>query len=214
MSGVPSDAPLSLHEAIHTLRAMRRLRPDPVPEAELRYLVEAATRAPSGENRQGWRFVVVTDPEQRRRLGEVYRGLGERFIRDGALAGGRLDPETERVYRHAMVLVEQLGRAPALVVACAEGPPPADPAGAATWWGSIFPAVQNLLLAARARGLGATLTTLHRAAEDEVRAILAIPPGVEAVALVPVGYPEGRFGPPRRRPAAEVTFWDRWGERR
>jgi nitroreductase len=114
-----------------------------------------------------------------------------------------------------MTLVEALGRAPALVVACMEGPPPRDPAGAATWWGSIFPAVQNLLLAARARGLGATLTTLHRAAEDEVKSILEVPAGVETVALIPVGYPEGRgFGPPRRRPADEVTFWDRWGARR
>lgn len=211
----PPDAPLSLHDAIHTLRAVRRLRPDPVPEAELRYLVEAATRAPSGENRQTWRFVVVTDATTRARLGEVYRGLGERYLRDGALASGRLDPDTERVYRHAMTLVETLGRAPALVVPCMEGPPPRDPAGAATWWGSIFPAVQNLLLAARARGLGTTLTTLHRADEAAVKALLGIPAEVEAVALIPVGYPAGRgFGPPRRRPADEVTFWDRWGARR
>jgi nitroreductase len=115
------------------------------------------------------------------------------------------------VLRSALRLAERLDQAPALVVACLRGPPPSDPARAAAWWGSIFPAVQNLLLAARGRGLGATLTTLHKAAEAEVKAVLGIPAEFETAALVPVGRPEGRFARPRRRPAAQVTHWNRWG---
>ena len=201
---------LSLHDAIHSLRAVRRLRPDPVPEADLAYIIEAATQAPSGENRQPWAFVVVTDPAQRARLGEIYAELGAELIRDQGLAGGTLPPETEKVYRSALHLAEHLGEAPALVLVCMRHAPPPDPVGAATYWGSIYPAVQNLMLAARARGLGTTLTTLHKAADARVKQVLGIPEPVETVALIPVGYPRGSFGPPRRRPAAEVTHRDRW----
>ena len=81
-----------------------------------------------------------------------------------------------------------------------------------THYGSIYPAIQNLMLAARARGLGTTLTTLHKAAEDEIKAILEIPDDVDTVALIPIGYPEGRFGRPKRRPSRDVTHWDRWGQ--
>lgn len=201
---------ISLREALYGTRAMRRLRPDPVDEADLRFLVDAATQAPSGTNAQRWAFVVVTDPAQRRRIAGVYRELGERHV-GGALASGRLDGETARVYRSALRLARHLDEAPALVLVCAAGPAPADPVAAATWYGSIFPAVQNLLLAARSRGLGATLTTLHKIREGEIKEILGIPADVETVALVPVGHPAGAFGRPRRRPSAEVTHWERWG---
>jgi nitroreductase len=213
---VPTDDPQapSLVEAIYSLRAMRRLAPDPVPEEALRFLVDAATQAPSASNAQDWAFVVVTDPGQRRRLGELYREVGRAVIRDGALAGGRLAPETEKVYRNAMRLVEGMGDAPALIVVAARGPHPADPARAAAWYGSLFPAVQNLMLAARARGLGTTLTTLHKLREAEVKAVLGIPDDWETVALIPVGRPLGRFGRPRRTPSAQVTHWDRWGNQR
>lgn len=204
---------LDVEEAIFTARATRRLRPEPVSERDLRFLVEAAVQAPSAENRQPWAFVVVTDPEVRARLGAIQARLGRRHIAGGALARGGLAPDEERVYRSALRLTERLAEAPALVVACMRGRPPADPARAAAWWGSIFPAVQNLLLAARARGLGATLTTLHKAAEVEVKAVLGLPDDVETVALVPVGRPAGRFGRPRRRPAEAVTHWNRWGGR-
>lgn len=203
-----------LHEAIYTLRAMRRLRPDPIPEADLRYVVDAATQAPNAENDQGWAFVVVTDPEQRRRLGAIYRELGHRFVRDAALAAGELPEARARVYRNAMVLVEHMADAPALVVAALRGPPPRDAAAAAAWYGSIFPALQNLMLAARSRGLGTTLTTLHRAREKDVKAVLGIPDDWETIAIVPIGRPVGRFGKPRRTPSWRVTHWNRWGDQR
>lgn len=207
-------AELSAREAIFTLRAMRRLRPDPVPEAELRFLIDAATQAPSAQNEQHWAFVVVTDPEARRRLGAIYRDLGHRYIRDGALASGGLSGETERVHRHALLLVEQLATAPALVVAALRGEPARDAALASARYGSIYPAIQNLLLAARSRGLGTTLTTLHKARERDVKQVLGIPADWETIALIPVGYPVGRFGRPRRRPSWQVTHWNRWGQLR
>lgn len=205
---------LSVREAIYTLRAMRRLRPDPVPEAELRLLIDAATQAPSAQNEQPWAFVVVTDAAPRQRLGTLYRELAQRYIRDGALAAGGLSEASARVQRHALRLAEELAAAPALVVAALRGTPPADPARASAWYGSIFPALQNLLLAARSRGLGTTLTTLHKAREREVKQVLGIPDGWETIALIPVGYPVGRFGRPLRRPSWRVTHWNRWGNLR
>jgi nitroreductase len=201
---------LGLHEAIFSLRAMRRLHPDPIPAEDLRYLVEAATQAPSGSNQQHWAFVVVTDAEQRRRIGEIYRELGERFVRP-ALEGGELAADDQRFYRGALRLAADLGRAPALILACLQGPHPTDPIACSTWYGSIYPAIQNLMLAARSRGLGATLTTLHKAGDERIREIVGVPEHFETVALIPVGRPRGRWGRPLRAPAREVTHWDRWG---
>jgi nitroreductase len=180
---------LSLHDAIYTTRAMRHLGTEPVSEDDLRYIVEAATMAPSGANEQ--KYVLA-------------RGL----------ESGGLSDRAQRVYRNAMRLVEHLGEAPALILACVRERPPGDPAAATAYYGSIFPAIQNLMLAARARGLGTTLTTLHKLREDDVRQVLEIPDEVETVALIPVGRPRGSWGRPRRRPSSEVTHWNRWGERR
>ena len=201
---------LDFHEVIFTTRAIRRLRPDPVPDADLRYMVEAATRAPTAANAQSWAFVVVTDPEQRRALGEIYRELGRAVI-PRALEGGQLPSEQARAYRNALALVEHLGEAPAVIVVAVRGAPPHHAAEAAAYYGSIFPAIQNLMLAARSRGLGTTLTTLHVLRDDDVRAILGIPDPFHTVAMIPVGYPRGRFGSPRRGPASQVTHWNRWG---
>lgn len=210
----PAPTPLSLVEAIYSLRAMRRLAPDPVSDDDLRFLVDAATQAPSASNGQDWAFVVVTDAGQRRRLGEIYREIGRVVIRDQALANGRLSPAREKVYRNAILLVEGMGDAPALIVVAGRGRHPADAMQAAAWYGSLFPAVQNLMLAARSRGLGTTLTTLHKLREADVKAVLGIPDGWESVALIPVGHPRGRFGPVLRSPSAQVTHWDRWGNQR
>jgi nitroreductase len=204
---------LTAHEAIYSLRAMRRLKPDAVPVEDLRYLVDAATQAPSASNSQDWAFVVVTDPDQRRRLGELYRAIGRKVIRDRILASGELPDEAERVYRRAMILVEHLGEAPALIVIALRGEPPATAAEGSAWYGSIYPAIQNLMLAARARGLGTTLTTLHKLREDAVKAILDIPDAFETIALIPVGYPQGRWGRPLRGPSSAITHWDRWNGR-
>ncbi|MFQ5416766.1 MAG: nitroreductase family protein [Myxococcota bacterium] len=202
---------LSLHEAMYTLRAMRRLKPDPVSEEDLRYLVDAATMAPTATNAQTWAFVVITDSLQRRAIGEIYREIGRRLIRDEALAGGQLSDKAAKVYHNAMILVEGMVDVPAQILIAARGKHPTDPIQAAAYYGSIYPAVQNLMLAARSRGLGATLTTLHKARERDVKAVLSIPDDYETIALIPVGVPVGRWGRPLRRPSREVTHWDRWG---
>ncbi len=202
---------LSLREAIFTTRAMRRLKPDPVAREDLEFIVEAATMASSGGNRQEWAFVVATDAAVRARLGEIYADVGNELIRDTILANPEIDDASRRVYRGAMRLVDHMGEAPAIIVPVMIRRAPETSAQGASYWGSIFPAIQNLLLAARSRGLGATLTTIHKFREEQVREALGLPEESETIAMIPVGYPRGKWGRPLRAPASELTHWDRWG---
>jgi nitroreductase len=204
---------MEFFEVVTTQRAIRRLKPDPIPEAALRQIMNAAVCAPSGGNRQGWSFVVVRDPAIRARVGDLYREcFGELmkvpYYRDAAAAPP--DSPAARVLASARHLGERLGEAPVLIVAClaADGAAPTLTTGA-----SIYPAVQNILLAARALGLGTCLTTIHRFRDRALKELLGIPPDVETAALIPLGYPLGKFGRPPRRPASEVTSLDRWGTR-
>ena len=207
------DGELSIHDAIHTLRAMRRLLPDPVPEQEIRYVIESATQAASATNAQQWAFVVVRDAEQRRKVGELYVEIAEKLVRPATEEGGGIPEDTRKVYLHAWKLAERMPEVPAMIIACMREPVAGEAASAhAAYYGSIFPAVQNLMLAARARGLGTTLTTLHLAEEKRLKEILAIPDSVQTVALIPIGYPTGKWKTPVRRAVDEVTHWDRWGE--
>lgn len=199
---------MDLFEAIGTLRAMRRLKPDTVSDEELWTILDAAVKAPSGGNRQPWNFFVIRDPETKRKLAEHYLDGWNRIygpFRDFALA----DPATARTYGSAEHLAHHLAEVPVLILATVqrEAIAPGSPPGA-----SIYPAIQNLMLAARALGLGTTLTTLHREHESEVKELLGIPEGVDTMALIPVGWPEGKFGPPARLPAEQATYWDRWGD--
>jgi nitroreductase len=214
MDGYPA---LDLLQTIYTTRAVRRFRPDPIPDDVLVRLIEAATRAASGSNAQRWHFVVVRDPELRRRVGELYRAAFEGFYPPERLAT-ESDPQFRRLAAASLHLAEHLGtEPPVLVLVCLlHGPRGIDPpthvalrrSGA-----SAYPAVQNLLLAARAYGIGGCLTTAHTIREDEVREVLGVPPHVETYALVPLGYPASAdaFGPLRRRPVTEVMHADRWG---
>jgi nitroreductase len=191
---------MDVFEAIRTTRAMRRLDPDrPVSDADLLTIVEYATKAPSGGNSQPVRWLVVTDADKRRRLGEIYKQcwapVRERYEAQ-AQQGGTIS----RVLRSADHLGDHMGDAPAIIIPCARG---GDPA-------SVYPACQNLFLAARAMGLGTTLTTVHRLKEDEVREVLGIPDDVGTFAMIPVGYPTGKWGEAERRPVEEVTYWDTW----
>ena len=211
-------ADLSLHEAIFTTRSMRHLKPDPVPREDLEYILEAATMAPSAGNLQMWSFVVVTEAAQRQKLAAAYREVGRQYIRDGVLADPNTDDDRRRVYGKALHNVEHLDEAPVIIVACLTLPCPDDAAVASGFFGSIYPAIQNLLLAARSRGLGSVLLTL--ATEQSpiapvehpgVREILDLPEGVESVALIPVGYPQGEWGRPWRNPWQDCSHWQRWG---
>jgi nitroreductase len=188
---------MDVFEAIHTTRAMRRLDPErPVAEADLRRILTAATKGPTGGNRQPVRWLVLRDPELKRRVGAVYREVARATL---DAAGDAESPNARSSYH----LADHLGEAPVLVVPCATG----DPARLAA---SVYPSVQNLMLAARALGLGSTLTTIHRLKEAAVKDILGIPEQVSTFAVIPIGYPLGRWGEAPRRPLDEVVYWDRW----
>jgi len=204
---------IGLFEAMYSQRTLRRLRPDPVPDDLIRKLIDAAIRAPNGGNRQPWAFVVVRDGEAKRRIGEWYLDAWNRTY--GVLpqeARSRLPPTMSRAYRSAEHLAHHLAEAPVFIMVCAKTPvfPGGEPAVVAIHYGSIFPAVQNLLLAARGLGLGAALTTLHKLHEGEVKELLGIPEKVETVALIPVGYPVDKYGPTTRLPVEKVMHLERW----
>ena len=198
---------IGLFEAIYTQRAVREFRPDPVPDDLVCKLIESATKAPSGGNRQPWKFVVVRDPELKRRIGEYYLRSWE------SAYGTRNTPTSSletRIRTSAASLAEHMHEAPVLILACIEHDGSASTMGRG---GSIYPAVQNMLLAARRLGLGSVITSLHKRYEQGIKELLGIPENVETAALLPIGYPaEGvRYGPTKRAPVDEVTYWDRWG---
>jgi nitroreductase len=223
---------IGLFEAIYSARSIRRLKPDPVPEELITAVLDAAIRAPSGGNAQSWAFVVVRDPDQRQQLGAIYRKASD--IAEAIYAArGRPLHLSEQQFARMMTmgahLWEHMGEAPVLLIPCAHRPivpgPEALPPDIAARWGeevayadrirgaSIYPAVQNIILACRGLGLGTVITTNHIRCEGEVKALLGIPDDVSTFALMPVGWPIDKFGPLTRRPLAEVAHADRWGSR-
>ena len=209
MTSVQSERPqtdrltMPLGEAIYSLRAIRRVRPNPIPDDDLRTILDAAIHAPNGGNAQPWRFLVLRDPQVRAKLAPLYREAWWAKRRDQGIRGPEDIPAHDKSARAAMRLADEFGRAPVVVVVCAT----AKGAGA---MGSVIPAVQNLLLAARALGIGGTITTLHADVEERVHALLGIPASAQIVYCVPLGYPRGRLGPTTRKPLAEVAAFDRW----
>jgi nitroreductase len=205
------NQPTDLFEIIRTTRSMRRLKPDPVPNDLIRKILEAGVSAPSGGNMQRWRFLVVRDPKIKETVGALYKRAWDEQVapryRSGEPAPGTSRERFERMLAAAEHLANHIHEAPVWIVPCLEGATPTRTSGS-----SIYPAVQNMLLAARALGLGATLTTLYLSFEKEAEAAFGLPPDVHSYALLPIGYPMGRFGPVRRVPLADVVYGDRWGQ--
>lgn len=213
---------IGLFEAMRTTRAVRRLRKDPIPDAVLRRVLEAATWAPSGGNRQPWRILVVRAQATKDALGRLYRGPWSIYSRSSRAALGALPDSTRaravRTLAAADYLAEHLHEAPAILVFCF------DPRGlmitdnqlgrpSVVGGASLYPAVQNLLLACCAEGLGCVLTTLLCQAEPEIRPLLGLPEPWATAAFVPIGYPVGRgHGPVSRRPLEQMVFAERFGE--
>lgn len=199
---------LSATELLTTTRTIRRLRPDPVAVQVLTDIVADATCAPTASNRQNWRFIVVTDRSLVVRLGELHasihgnvRAFAEQVLPDG-------------IFRSVEHLGAHFGDAPAVVLVGATDAPLGTGSvhGYRTWYAGVLPAVWSVILAARVRGLGATLTTtLLEGAHDEVRSLLDIPDDVVLVAAIPLGHPQGRFGRPPRNPLRDVAHLNRWG---
>lgn len=204
---------IPLEEALTTQRAIRRLKPDPVDDALVLRLIELALKAPTGSNAQNWEFVVVKDPAVKARLGRrnrqawsLYGWLGRRTNQG--------NPKMLRLLDAVQWQAEHFEEIPVIVVACLRGPRlPFPPIAAASYYGSIFPSVQNLLLAARAAGLGAALITLPLWSSWSARKILGLPWSVMPCAVIPIGWPVGKYGPTTRRPVGEVVSLDRYGNR-
>jgi len=204
---------MDFFDVVTTQRAIRRLKTDPIPEAVLRQIMDAAICAPSGGNRQGWSFVIVRDAAKRARLGELYREAWGELMKVPYYAGAAkelADSPAGRMLASARHLGEHFGEAPVLILACIALDPGVVPT--LTTGASIYPAVQNIMLAARALGIGSCITTIHRFRDAQVKQLLGIPAEIETAALIPLGYPLGKFGRPPRRPLREVAFADRWGQ--
>lgn len=195
---------MSLGETMFTQRAIRRFRPEPIPDADLHDILEAAIRAPNGGNTQPWHFLVIKDPDLRSKFAELYHEAWWAKRRDQGIMGPQDLPPGKNSMRSAMRLADQIGQAPVIVLLCAT----AQGAGPMA---SVIPAAQNLLLAATAFGIGGTITTLHADVEERVHKLLGIPDSAQVVYCLPLGYPRGTFGPVQRKPLSEVCSYDRWG---
>ena len=215
---------MELYEGLMTTRAMRRFTDEPVTDEEITTILAAAVQAPSGGNIQPYQFVVVTDADRRAAIGELYREAYDRY-EPAVLAlfppfdDAEAQRHHERNWSLSRHLAESMGTVPALVLVLVPRitMTVVDDDGemdVGTVYASVFPAVQNLILAARSLGIGTCLTTVFRIHEAAVRAVCEIPDRYEVAALLPLGRPVGRWGVAPRRPAATVTSWDTFGNRR
>ena len=222
-------AEIGLFEAIYSARSLRRLKPDPVPDELITQILDAAIRAPSAGNAQNWAFIVVRDAELRDQLGQIYRKASD-IAQAIYAARGRpahlSDQQFARMLQAGAHLWDHMGDAPVLLIPCQHRPllPARDalPPDIAAHYddelayadrirgASIYPALQNILLACRALGLGTVITTNHIRCEGEVKALLGIPEDVDTFAMMPIGWPFDKFGPLTRRPLSEVVHADRW----
>ena len=205
---------IGLFEAMYNCRAMRRLEPDPLPEELLIKLVAAANQGPSGSNLQSARWIVVRDPEQKAKLAALNKKAVDAYIgpmskRPTALPH-QSSEKRQRMLNAVLWQAEHMHEIPALIIACSTFTEPVSELDAARRGSSVWPGVQNLLLAARAVGLGAAPTTLGLADRAAAKEVLGMPENSEPYCLIPVGYPKGNFGPVTRVPAEETIFWDRW----
>jgi nitroreductase len=215
---------MDLYDALLTTRAMRRFTDEPVADEQVAACLRAAVQAPSGGNIQPYQFVVVTDPELKGRIGEIYLRAWERYAPAVAAATPPFKDEAAAARHQRNVdasdeLARSMGVLPVLVlvlmprismvVSDDQGEMDVGPT-----YASVYPAVQNFILAARSQGLGTVLTTVYRVYEDEVRDVCGIPDRYEVVGLLPLGHPKGTWGVAPRRPAESLTSWNRFGERR
>jgi nitroreductase len=211
MADSPMDTRITDH-LLSTTRAVRK-RLDlerPVEREVLLECLRLAVQSPTGSNSQNWHWVVVTDPEKRARLKELYDGMARPYLESQAEHAA--DPQTKRVYQSAVYLLNVLDRVPVHVIPCVEGRlDNPEPFAAASFYGSILPAVWSFMLAARSRGLGTAWTTLHLANEAETAELLGIPDGMTQVALIPVAYTKGTdFRPGTRKPFDDFVHWNGW----
>ncbi len=213
---MPENTNPPFFDLVGNVRAMRRLKSDPVPMETIWKVLNAGVQAPSGQNAQPWRFVLVSDPERKKWFAERYAlAIETRFKVTSGVEGRKENPG--RQLKALYYQMDHMSEAPYLLLVCGkcdwpfkvpqedrigEGPPN---------YGAVYPCVQNILLACRALGLGAALTTMHQVFEEELHEYFKIPLDYGVVVTIPIGYPMGKFGPVRRTPAEEMTYLDKWG---
>jgi nitroreductase len=216
MGGMTKPEDLSVLEALHSTPARRYLSDQPIADEVLWELLDAAVRGPSGGNSQAWGWVVVRDPEVKRQIAEYYkegwdRSYGvhrERILNDDSETGAL----SKRSFLAGDHLANHLAEAPVWIFPVLRN---AAEATSPRVGSSIYGAVQQLMLAARAYGIGSTLTTLYSKHEDDVRRLLGLPDDAMTMALIPLGYPsKGRWAQPKRKPVEEVVHFDKWGSQR
>jgi nitroreductase len=204
---------MDFFEVVHTQRAIRRFKPNSVPQEAIWQMIDAAIRAPSGGNTQPWAFLVVTDPDKRRVLSDAVRA-GNTDAEERRREAESFDPTRRRMRMGSIAFRENVAAAPCLIIPCLVKPTsPTSDVNSLFAGSSIYGAVQNMMLTARALGLGTLMTTFNIAIEPVIRKEFGLPDDAMPVAVIPVGYPaEGeRFGPTTRNPVESVTFWDGWG---
>ncbi len=214
---------MDMYDAMSSLRAIRRLKPDPIPDDALQRAVQAATWAPTGGNTQPWRIVLVRDPESKQHLENLYRPRWEAYVPGYRQRTASMPPnekaKSERALKAGDYLASHWHEAPVVAVFCFNPAMMAitdadQPRQSVVGGGSVYPAVQNFLLACRNEGLGCVLTTLLCMDEPAVKSLLDIPDDWHTCAFVPIGYPVGGgYGPISRRPAEKMAYTDRWGNR-
>lgn len=204
---------MEFFEVVHTQRSIRRFKPDPVPDEAIWQMIDAAIRAPSGSNTQPWAWLIVRDDAKRQAIAEAVRAaMGDPS--EGRREAEGFDPVRRRMRLASIAFREDVAAAPCLVIPCLVAPTsPTSDVNSLYAGSSIYGAVQNMMLAARALGLGTVLTTFNVAIDDTIRKQFGLPEDAKPVAVIPLGYPDGQsFGPTTRRPAESVTYWDGWGQ--
>ena len=195
---------LPLYEAMYSMRAIRRMRPDPVSDEDLEIILDAARQAPNGGNAQPWHFLVVRGEQEKATLAELYHEAWWAKRADQGMEGRDHPGLQNPVSQSAMRLADEIGGVPVMILLCATAP------GAGTAQ-SVIPSVQNMLLAARGLGIGGTITTLHPVVDERVKTLFDIPEEAQVVYCIPLGYPRGRFGPLSRKPLRDIVSEDKWG---
>jgi nitroreductase len=221
---------IGVFEAMYTARSLRHFKPDPVPDALIEKVIDSAIRASSGGNTQHWTFIVVRDAAKRAEIAALYRkasDYADKIYSKRPTPAHLTDEQNRQFVANSAYLWDHMADAPVILVPCLtkREPPPIETLPpvvqaryaehlanmARTSGASIYPAVQNIILACRALGLGTVITTNHMLYEDEVKAALGIPDDVGTFALMPIGFPTKKYGPVGRKPVAEVTYADGWG---
>lgn len=197
---------MDIFEVMGTARAIRRLKPDPVPQELIDQLMWAATRAPSPGNSQGWDLIVVDDPDKKAAIGAAMKAaMAERIA-----AMPRTDRQMRLILDGTAHLVEAIQQAPVIIFVAGPVIYPASAPREQFTWSALYPAAQNIILAARALGLGAVFTTLHNSCEATIREVLAVPDEIKIAVTIPIGWPDAKFGPVARRPVTDFVHRNGW----